>query len=362
MERKVIVVIPSYEPPSSFIAYVQNLILNGVYQVVVVNDGSSEKYNGVYDKIKDINGVTLLSYQDNRGKGYALKFAFEHINKEIIKDYVIVTADCDGQHAINDVLNLANASIKNPTSLILGVRDFKDKGVPRRSRFGNLNTRRLFRLLYGLKITDTQTGLRAFSHKLTDKMIEINGNRFEYEMNVLISLFKQNVNFIEIPVKTIYEKKPEDVDKRSHFKTFSDSLKVWSVLLKNVNTYLVAVVISAVIEICLFTIGEYLFFKGFNPAIKTLLSSTYSRIISSIVNYHLNYKFVFNGKEKSAVIRYYVLWGGLLASSYLLTNLFGNVLGLPIVIFKLITDISLAIISYRIQVTWVFKHGNKKLR
>lgn len=354
-EFRVIVVIPSYEPPLSFITYVQDLVKRKL-EVIVINDGSSEKYDSVYNQIKDINGVTLLSYNDNRGKGYALKFAFNYICENYLDNYAVVTADCDGQHAVNDVLALSQTAKTYKNSLVLGVRDFSSEKVPRRSRFGNVSTRRLFSLLYGLKLKDTQTGLRAFTSELIGDMLTINGNRFEYEMNALIVLHKKNISFIEVPIETIYEEKPKEVEKRSHFKTFSDSLKVWSVLLKNVNTYLIAVIISLIVEICLFSVSEYLIFKNLSPYLKTLYSSVIARVISSIVNYHLNYKFVFNGKGKSTVVRYYALWVGLLTSSYLLTNLFGNVLGLPIVLFKLIVDGVLAIISYRIQTIWVFPH------
>lgn len=355
-----IVVIPSYEPPISFSKYVKELIDGGVDSVIVVNDGSSEFYNGTYNKINKIRGVTLLKYEENLGKGYALKFAFNHIKNTFNGNYAVVTADCDGQHAVSDVLKLFNTAFEFPHSLILGSRDFSSENVPKRSRFGNLNTRRMFKLLYGLNLKDTQTGLRAFTNKLIDDMLKISGNRFEYEMNVLIVLYKQNVNIIEIPIETIYIDKQEGANKRSHFKTFSDSFKVWKVLLKNVNTYLLAVVLSLTVEICIFTIGEYTLFKRFTPSICTLFSVVTARITSSIVNYLLNYKMVFNGKGKTALLRYYCLWLALLSSSYLLTNFFGNVLGLPIVLFKLIVDGFLAIISYRVQVTWVFPHKSEQ--
>ena len=354
IDKKIIVVIPSYEPPSTFESYVNSLIDNGVHKVIVVNDGSCDKYNKTYEKIENINGVTLLSYSDNRGKGYALKFAFSYIKENFDGDYIIVTADCDGQHDVSDVLNVA-LEVSSSNLLVLGSRDFNLESVPKRSSFGNVSTRRLFKLLYGLNLKDTQTGLRAFSSSLLDFMLNISGTRFEYEMNVLIVCHKNDVTIKEIPVKTIYESKPSDVEKRSHFKTFSDSLRVWTVLFRNVNTYVLAVVLSLIIEICFFIIGEYSLYKNLYPALRTLLSSVTARVISSAFNYFANYKFVFNGKGKSTVFKYYALWAGLLASSYLLTNFFGNVLGLPVVLFKVIVDGALSIMSYRIQTTWVFK-------
>ena len=359
-EKSIIIVIPSYEPPLSFVSYTEQLLNEGATAVIVVNDGSSEKYMSVYDKISKINGVTLLSYAENRGKGYALKFAFNYISDNYDSNFVIVTADCDGQHLPSDVLSVANKSIENPLSFILGVRDFSNELVPKRSKFGNLSTRKLFNLLYGIKITDTQTGLRAFSSELLPFMQKISGNRFEYEMNAIIVSHKNGVPIIETPIETIYEEKPVDVDKRSHFKTFSDSFKVWSVLFRNLNAYALAVILSVIIEICTFTICEYAIFNNRTPQIRTLFSTVTARILSSAFNYAVNYKFVFNGSGKSTVIKYYVLWTILLTLSYLFTNFFGNVLGLPVVLFKVITDLGLSILSFRAQTTWVFKNEQEK--
>ncbi len=360
LNQTIYAVIPSFEPPYAFVDYVQRLLDGGITKVFIINDGSSEKYDGVYNQISNIEGATLLTYDKNHGKGYALKYAFNYIKKHFSSPYVIVTADCDGQHKVEDVLKVSKTALKNENGLILGVRDFNAENVPKRSKIGNVSTRRLFKLLYGMKITDTQTGLRAFSHKLISKMIKVSGNRFEYEMNVLISLYNQDVPFIETKIKTIYEKKSEDVDKRSHFKTVSDSIKVWGVLLKNINNYVLVVVISLVIELLVFTIGEYFLFSSLTPQICTLFSTLTARVLSSIFNYLLNFKYVFNGKGKTTIIKYYVLWFTLLTLSYFFTNLFGNVLGLPILPFKILTDFVLSIFSYKIQATWVFRHNTKK--
>ena len=97
-----------------------------------------------------------------------------------------MTADCDVQHDVNDIERVASTAVEHKGTLVLGARNFDLPNVPKRSRAGNTNTRRIFRLLYGLKLTDTQTGLRGFSVKLAKSFLSVRGDRFEYEMNMLI--------------------------------------------------------------------------------------------------------------------------------------------------------------------------------
>lgn len=228
---KFIAIIPCYEPPKIVLNYCKTLLRNGIEKIIIVNDGSSPIYNEVFDSLKEF--CTVFEYSKNKGKGHALKQAFLYCKQHFDNNYCFVTCDCDGQHGYNDVINCVKASQQNKNALILGVRDFSNNCVPKRSKFGNKSTKKLFEFLYKTKISDTQTGLRAFSYNQLDFLLNISGNRFEYEMNMLIYYAKYHKEIIEIKIQTIYNKKQDDVKKRSHFKTFSDSIKVWGVLFKN---------------------------------------------------------------------------------------------------------------------------------
>ena len=123
MEKKIVAVIPAYEPPHAFIDYAKELVTGGIYKLIVVNDGSCDKYDDVFDSLKQIENVNVISYPENHGKGYALKTAFAYIKENFDDNVVIVTADCDGQHKISDVINCSENAELHPTSLVLGVRD-----------------------------------------------------------------------------------------------------------------------------------------------------------------------------------------------------------------------------------------------
>ena len=175
--KKLIVLIPSYEPDEKLTKLIKNLNKNKITSIVV-DDGSGKDYKEIFDNLD----TKVISYEKNQGKGHALKEGYKYI-KDNYKEYVVVTMDSDGQHRIEDALNLYNYILKNDDTLVLGKRPRGEK-TPLRSKIGNGITRFVFHIVSGQDVYDTQTGLRAFSNKLIDYMLEVKGERFEYEMNV----------------------------------------------------------------------------------------------------------------------------------------------------------------------------------
>ncbi len=360
-KEKIVAIIPAYEPPHSFIDYAKNL-LKEIPNLIVVNDGSEQTYQEIFDEIAKIEGCTLLSYPENHGKGYALKTAFEYCKQNFDSSFVFVTADCDGQHLIKDLLNVCKSAFNNPQALLLGARDFYAPNVPKRSKNGNIQTRRLFRFLYGMKLKDTQTGLRAFSYNLLDLLCKIKGERFEYEMNMLIQVNKKNIKIEETDITTVYEPKPDDVEKVSHYKTFTDSMRVLGVLLKNLGWYFVSSVLSSVLDVVAFYLFTRFVFTGQNIALHSFLATISARVLSSILNFTFNYKFVFNGKSKKSIFKYYILWSFQLGLSYLFAFVWSKIFNRAILItlFKGAMDLIVALFSYKIQQKWVFNEKKEK--
>lgn len=217
-----IILIPAYEPDSKLLKLLREI--NNKYPVVVVNDGSNKAYKDIFNEVKKY--AHLLSYDKNMGKGYALKTGLNYI-EDTYDNYIVVTMDVDGQHTLKDALRLCDYVKEHKDTLALGKRYFT-KNTPIRSRIGNYITRKVFKLVTKNKIYDTQTGLRAFSNELIDYMINIPGNRYEYEMNVLLNLKKDNIKHTEIPIETIYL----DHNKSSHFNSLTDSYKVYKEIFK----------------------------------------------------------------------------------------------------------------------------------
>ncbi len=349
---KVTAIVPSLNPDEDLIKVVDGLIAAGFEDIVLVDDGSAPEYRQPFEKLTSYSQCEVLTHEVNKGKGRALKTAFAHI-KETRKDILgVITVDGDNQHTIEGIMACVEKLKENPHSVILGARVFKDKDIPFRSRFGNNLTRAVFRFCCGIKIMDTQTGLRAIPFEYLDMFTKINGERYEYETNMLLEMKNAEIEFIDVPIPTIYI---ED-NKSSHFNVIRDSFKIYAIILKYVFSSLSA----AVIDIVLFALFNLLVFKMFDDATRLLLATALARAISSFYNFMFNRKAVFKSDESIAktAVKYYILCIGIMLSSYglvfLLTQVLGIEGGLQVVV-KFIVDCVLFIFSFQLQRAWVFK-------
>lgn len=226
----IIVIIPSYNPDSKLAELVDDLTANGFARIVIVNDGSAPECQPWFDAAAARKECHLLTHEKNAGKGRALKTAFSYCQNQ--KDCIgVITVDGDGQHLVKDIKACAEALRQNPHKVILGVRNFEEPHVPARSKLGNLITRTVFRLLCGLKISDTQTGLRAVPMEHLSRFISYQGERYEYETNMLLMMPKDHIEWEEVKISTVYL----DDNARSHFHPIKDSVKIYKIILKNRN-------------------------------------------------------------------------------------------------------------------------------
>ncbi len=350
-----VILIPSLEPDGRLPAYVHRLMDKGFTQAVIVNDGSSEKYQPIFDELAAIPGVTVLRHEVNRGKGCALKTGYAHIRDHMPEASGVITADADGQHTVEDCWKLAEALTEATDCLYLGSRDFDLPDIPPKSRFGNKTTSAVFKLLYGIWLPDTQTGLRAFRREELQFMIDVPGERFEYEMQVLIACARAKIDIKPITIQTVYE---NGENEGTHFHPIRDSYRIYKVILGNFVKFMGASIASFVIDNGIFTIfDQYVFPASLvaGPALSFLIA----RCVSAPCNYLMNRKLVFASKTdaKKSGLRYFILCVCiLLMSAGSLTVL--KWLGMPKwldTIAKIIIDSLLYLVSYRVQNKWVFE-------
>lgn len=344
------VIIPAYHPDERLIRLTAEVLEKG-YPVIVVNDGSGEAYAPVFAGLDD--RVTLLIHEKNQGKGAAIKTALAYVQEQNATaapsiSFVCIM-DADGQHLPSDMERVMASAVQHPDKLTLGVREVNKK-MPLRSRMGNAITRGIFHILTGTRVSDTQTGLRAFSVELIPLMLAIEGNRYEYEMEVLASVAHSHRGFVEVPIATLYEDKQNST---SHFRVVRDSLLIYKGLFKFAGSSF----LSFLLDYVLFC-GLVLLLGGMEVTAAlpyVLIANILARVVSGTVNYLLNCRFVFRRHPGWRSAGKYAL----LAISLLAVNTgvlyLWKMTPLPVAVCKLFTEICMFLANYVIQKKLIFR-------
>ena len=211
------------------------------------------------------------------------------------------------------------------------------------------------KVLYGAKIQDTQTGLRGFTNQIMEECLEIKGNRYEYETNMLLYAINKKIDITQIEIETIYI---ED-NKSSHFNPIKDSFKIYKLIFGNFIKFSMSGIISFIIDYLLFLLFANIIFKGYDLKNLILVSTVLSRIISSAINFTLNKTVVFNNKGNEntilLIVKYYTLCivqmllsAGIVYGVCCFVSLSKNIV-------KIIVDLILFFVSYKIQKEIIFK-------
>lgn len=262
-----------------------------------------------------------------------------------------MTADSDGQHTAQCIIAIQENLVSNPASLILGVRNFNGDNIPWKSLFGNRITMKVMKYVTGLSISDTQTGLRGIPCQFMKQLLDIPGERFEFETQMLLAS-SEKYPIVEVQIQTIYDSKEEH---QTHFNPVMDSIKIYGILMKRFLKYIFSSLSSCVIDLVLFSLCCFLFKKKTISYI--VISTVFARIISATYNYMLNYKIVFNSyaKHTSALIKYIILATlQMTVSAFVVNELVKRFIWMPEYLIKAAVDTILFFLSYYIQKTIVF--------
>ena len=344
------VIIPAYQPDEKLLHTLRELVQAGFSDLLVVDDGSSGDCAPIFSEVEKIAQCTLLRHPVNRGKGAALKTAFAFFLRERPDQAGVVTADADGQHLAADIRAVSQAMLEHG-DIVLGVRDFEGPHVPPKNRMGNRITAGVFRLFFGMRVSDTQTGLRAFPRAYLPELAAAAGERYEYETQMLFLMSRRKTPYEEVPISTVYLEK----NRSSHFRVVRDSIRIYSLILK----YLLSSVAAAVIDELAFFLFKSVGVLAFLPIPLTWTAAVAARIISSLVNFFINARLVFGGKPSArSMVRYYVLAVVQLAVSTALVFLTEQLLSISLPVLSTLTktviDTVLFFFSFRIQHKWVF--------
>ena len=205
-------------------------VIDGVLQytqhLIVVNDGSSDSTAKI---LEDYSTLEQIHFEENKGKGKALRQGFKHA--ESLGYKYVITIDSDGQHFPKDISVFINEleQAENKNLLLIGARNMTKESVPKKSSFGNKFSNFWFWAETGIKLQDTQSGFRLYPiHHF--KNLNFYTNKFEFEIEVIVKSAWNGSEVKNIPIQVLYD----ETERVSHFRPFKDFTRI-SIL----NTWLV---------------------------------------------------------------------------------------------------------------------------
>ncbi|WP_057937564.1 DUF2062 domain-containing protein [Algoriphagus resistens] len=215
MEKKVCIIIPTYNNEATL-----REVISGVLPIcpdlLVVNDGSTDNTESILNAFPELDSI---SYENNQGKGYALRKGFEHAFGQGF-EYAI-TLDSDGQHEPENIQDLLDQiQLLETDTILMGSRNMTQENIPRKSSFGNNFSNFWFWVETGIRLSDTQTGFRAYPLVAVAQKRWFT-KKFEFEIEVIVRLAWDDIPIKEVPVQVNY---PED--RVSHFRPLTDFSRI----------------------------------------------------------------------------------------------------------------------------------------
>ncbi len=213
---KVCILVPTYNNAKTLVPLLKDLESFHPH-IIVVNDGSTD---GTDRLLKQFQGINIVTYSPNRGKGYALRLGFRGA-REHGYEYAI-SIDSDGQHFPKDIPHFLEKLEDNPGALIIGARNMEQSSVPSKSSFGHRFSNFWYQVETGISLPDTQSGFRCYPVKRLENMFFFT-NRFEFEIEVIVRASWKGIPVLAVPV-TVYYAPPEE--RVSHFRPVIDFTRI----------------------------------------------------------------------------------------------------------------------------------------
>jgi len=199
-KEKICIVIPAYNEGKRIASVLEELKKEGYRKIVVVDDGSSDN---TFDIAKKSN-VSVLKHTLNRGQGAALKTGIDYSLKGDAE--IIVTFDADGQFLVKEIPLVISPIEKKEADIVLGSRFLGEAiNIPFLKKIVlKLGIIVVF-FLYGIKITDSQSGFRAMTRAAAGK-IKLTADRMEHAGEIFSEIMRNKLKYKEVPITVIYDK------------------------------------------------------------------------------------------------------------------------------------------------------------
>lgn len=334
MNSEMVILMPVYNPDERIVNYVKKLKENN-YQVILINDGSKSEYHSLFEKM--VHDCKIISYPLFKGKGYAIKKGIHYIKEHLQdkKGIIILENEYDLMH-INHIRTLIN---KNSQKMCV----VHHKG----KRF----LTKLFSMIYNKEFIDVDSELFAFSMNYIDQMMAVDENC--YEVQSLIQSVQNNQEIEEIQLE----------NKQQPFHLKNKTIQIMYVIFLHLIRFISSSIISSVIDVLLaWILLDVLKLWMTSDFWRIALSSLIARVLSTIVNYVINKKYVFKGKtnSKQTAIRFLILTVVITILSTLFVYAASSLHIMSEKLAKPVGDLLLFLLSYSAQTRWVFKNNERK--
>lgn len=358
---KTTIIIPSYNPDVKLSMLVDELIMSGFSDIIIVDDGSDfgiKNVESAFDYVKKKAECTVLHHPTNLGKGMALKTGFKFCVHNRAKDTLIVTTDDDGHYSVSSMkacVELYEEKFMDESPVLIASRDFKAGTYSTKRRVFNKIAGMAMTYLCGVDVSDVQTGLRLIPAKYLRKLLDIEGERFDYEVNMLVELKYNNIKTVE----NIIPMERETILKYADYNPIWDICRLIAVMLKYAVSSLAATALDVVVFYLIILMMDDTLLD-IDKSAGMLLATFVARVISSTFNCIVNKRTVFKSDEpmKRVIVKFYIFslfraaisYGMVLGASYVL----GSYADTATVIVKLIVDLILFFAGYGIQKKFIF--------
>ena len=334
MNSEMVILMPVYNPNERIVNYVKKLKENN-YQVILINDGSKSEYHSLFEKM--VHDCKIISHPFFKGKGYAIKKGIHYIKEHLQdkKGIIILENEYDLIH-INHIRTLIN---KNSQKMC--VVHHKGKKI----------LTKLFSMIYNKEFIDVDSELFAFSMNYIDQMMTVDENC--YEVQSLIQSVQNNQDVEEIQLE----------NKQQPFHLKNKTIQIMYVIFLHLIRFISSSIISSVIDVLLaWILLDVLKLWMTSDFWRIALSSLIARILSTIVNYVINKKYVFKGKNnsKQTAKRFLILTIVITILSTLFVYAASSLHIMSEKLAKPIGDLLLFLLSYSAQTKWVFKNNESK--
>lgn len=307
--------------------------------IIPLNKINELKINDALNKLNAFSNILILNYSTNTELIKKLEKEYTVLN-EVGENKKIINYCLDNYKSIkaitiinnineadmDDIINVSKNAINNENSFVIGV---KDKTL---AKVSNKIYMLLYKMLFNYNVGDAMSPINSFSLKLAKKLANLN----IYQKNMLITLIEENINIIEINIKTIYNKA-----KINYFNAIDFIINLYNSFFK----YFLKIFIPYVIGLILFLMLFY-FINYPNDLISLILLSILSGLITIIINIIMNFRNIYHHNTIGnnfiyvfkKLLKFFI--GGFLI--YILYNL----LNLNLLLSKIIIDLILTIIFY----------------